>query len=263
MRETMPVPIDEETRLPALILPTLGGVGEQSARNYHHHFFNAHDPHLLGKPGSPRDTLEALAGRAVRMSRGQVLPVPVHTRFHDDYEPLGDQLPHTVDEKFKTAVRACTGVASRWAIDLSRPADDRLVYMSDEVFAKVADPAVLCPEDGYYDARKHTHGRSVTMADFFVRYALSRELTMVSERVIDEFLYSPIVDRRRKLGNFILAEALNASVDGVAGEYRQLRKRGMVHKRTHSVYSAIHNRVRVRGLARYHGLLEDSLLAAA
>lgn len=101
------------------------------------------------------------------------------------------------------------------------------------------------------------------MANFFVRYALSRELTMVSERSIDEFLHSPNADRRRKLGNFILAEALNASVDGVAGEYRQLRKKGMVHKRTQSVYSAIHNRVRVRGLAGYHGLLEDSLLAAA
>lgn len=261
---TREVPIDAETGLPALILPDSSQ--NPQVVNYHHHFFNKRHPHLLAQLGEVVNivtedlTLDELGGVAVRMSRGQPLPVDVHRAFHCEYDNIGKRLPTTVDEKFKVAVKGCAGVASRWAIDLARPRADQLVYMDDDTYRRVASPDKLCPEDNYYAFDKDI--RRSHLADFFVRYALSRELTMVSGSIVDEFLHTRNEARRRKLGNFILAEALDASVDPVALEHNQLRRSGIVSG-VRSMQRMVRHRVRSGGLERHYPTLEETLLAAA
>lgn len=261
---TREVPIDMETGLPAVILPD--STENPYEVNYHHHFFNRRDPRLIGELGSVVNlvttdlTLDQLAGVAVRMSRGQPLPKDVHVAFHREYGNIGKRLPATLDEKFKVAVQGCAGVASRWAIDLARPSSDQLVYMDDDTYNRVASPDKLCPEDNYYAFDKDV--RRSLLADFFVRYALSHELTMISERVVDEFLHTRRAYRRRELGNFILAEALDASVDPIALEHNQLRHKGITGG-VRSMQTMVRSRVRSRGLERHYLTLEESLQAVA
>lgn len=258
------VPIDVETGLPALILPDSSQNPHEV--NYHHHFFNRRDPRLIGELGSVVNlvttdlTLDQLGGVAVRMSRGQPLPKDVHVAFHREYGTIGKRLPETLDEKFKVALQGCAGVASRWAIDLSRSRADRLVYMDDDTYERVASPDKLCPEDNYYAFDKDI--RRSHLADFFVGYALSRELTMVSRLVVDEFLHTRSEVRRRELGNFILAEALDASVDPIAAEHNQLKRRGLTGG-VRSMQTMVRKRVSALGTERHYPTLEASLLAAA
>lgn len=261
---TREVPIDAETGLPALILPDSSQNPHEV--NYHHHFFNRRHPQLTGELGSVVDivtkdlTLDQLAGVAVRMSRGQPLPVDVHVAFHQQYGNIGKRLPTTLDEKFKVAVKGCAGVASRWAIDLARPSSDQLVYMDDDTYNRVASPDKLCPEDNYYDLNKDVR-RSI-LADFFVRYALRHELTMVSGLVVDEFLHTRHERRRRELGNFILAEALDATVDPIAAEHNQLKRQGLSGG-VRSMQTMVRKRVSALGTERHYPTLEETLLAAA
>lgn len=261
---TREVPIDMETGLPAIILPD--STENPYEVNYHHHFFNRRDPRLIGELGSVVNlvttnlTLDQLAGVAVRMSRGQPLPKDVHVAFHQQYGNIGKRLPTTLDEKFKVAVQGCAGVASRWAIDLTRPSSNQMVYMDDDTYKRVASPDKLCPEDNYYDHNKDVR-RSI-LADFFVSYALSHELTMVSGLVVDEFLHTRNEMRRRELGNFILAEALDATVDPIAAEHNQLKRKGLSGG-VRSMQTMVRKRVSALGTERHYPKLEESLLAAA
>lgn len=257
------VPIDHETGLPPLILPNCSS--EPDDVNYHHHWFTSTHPDLLGEHGkvvqirSEELTLEALAGVAVRMSRGQRLPRDVHTEFHRQYRGFW-RLPKSVDEKFVTAVNGCAGVVSRWAIDITIPGKDQRVRMDDDMFEKLAMPSELCAEDNYYAHNKDI--RRLLLGDFFVRYALDKELDMVSERVIDEFLHTNNDTRRRELGNFILTEAIDAAIDPVVPVHRELRKKGLLQHGANDVRNIVRGHVRTRRLPSYYSHLTERFAAA-
>lgn len=223
------LPVDPLTELPHAILPI--DVGDDP--NYHHHFYNRRDPDLEGdhqltseQLANPEDIpLPIIAGLAVRISRGQLLSTTQHNLTHIRYKQ-GPVLPHTVGEKFVTAVKACSGVVSRFAIDITAARDDCLVYMEDDVFARVANSKVLCTERVYYD--KPANHRRRILGNFFLRYAANQDLSHISERVIEEFLHTTSSETLAALGNQILREAVLVSIEPLESSYRELRQQGMV-----------------------------------
>lgn len=229
------MPTDPITGLPYAILPVESDyLGDDSiVVNYHHHFYNRRDPELEGEYRLlPEDfdnldaiPLEILAGFALRISRGQRLPGGTHQLGHRRY-PRGPVLPTTVNEKFIIAAKACSGIVSRWALDVTAPKSERFVYMDDDVFAEVASPKLLCTERVYYD-KPADHRRKV-LGGFFLRHAAMQDLSHISERIVDEFLHTQDDNRRRAVGNVILREAVEVSLAPVIPIYRELKAKGMV-----------------------------------
>lgn len=227
---------DPQTGLPYAILPRDPEYMDVSRgpTSYHHHFYNRRHPDLEGDHRLTNRhfddpeliPMDVIAGFAVRISRGQRLPVWLHRRTHDHY-PTGPKLPHTIDEKFVTAAKACGGVVSRWALDLSSPYRNKLVHMDDDLFERVASPRLLCTERVYAD-KPADHRRKI-LGSFFLRYAATRDLSHISEKVVDEFLGTRDDARRLELGGLVLREAMEMSLAPVLPIYRDLKAQGMVH----------------------------------
>lgn len=261
------MPTDELTGLPYPILPIRArNVQPSKRKNYHHHFYNRRDPHLEGDlaisgrlHGGPEHlTLEELAGVAVRMSRGQLLPSRIHKDAHDKY-PVGPILPRTIDDKFITAVKACSGVVSRYGIDLSRPADQRLVYMNDKFFQSVANPNHLCTERKYY-SRPADYRRRV-LGNFFMRYALTKDLSHISEKTIDMFLSPRDEQMRREIGNFILFRAYESALEPVAPIYNELKQQGMVQPGRRDLVPSMKKLIHPHLVEQMHPLIEQRFAA--
>ncbi|MDL2341512.1 MAG: hypothetical protein QFB87_00330 [Patescibacteria group bacterium] len=212
--------------------------------NYDHSFFDRNDPAL-------RDD----AGLAVRMSRGQVLPMWLHRKKHERLS--GPLLPQTRDEKFAVAVKACAGVVSRWAIDLRRPDDDLLTYMDDTTFAYVTDYKRL-----HYEQALKPRGaihREKIIGMFFLKYALEQDLGHISPALVDEFLGTTSGNRKKEIGNFILNEALDVSLAPVLSMHRTLLDEGMVQPGRTKLRPAVSRMIKRGKLIDYYEPLEQKL----
>lgn len=262
------IPIDPVTGLPHAILPMYVAPHPNHRRtvNYHHHFYNRRHPDLEGDLRLTDDhfqnpeniPLDAIAGLAVRMSRGQQLPIGTHELIHRRYAQ-GPKLPHTIDEKFVTAVKACSGVVSRWALDVTAPKGRELVYMDDIVFEKVASPKLLCVERANHD--KLANDRRRVLGNFFLRYAALQDLGHISERHIDEFLNTADDKRRLAVGNYILREAVEVSIAPLVPMYRELKQQGMVQPGKSDLSTAIWKYVHPHRRDSVFPVLEGSLAA--
>jgi len=264
--ELLPTPTDEITGLPHLILP-YDVEPELSWDDYHHHFFPRRSLEPVLEKGASRDPedlpLDTLADLAVRMSRGQLLARGVHMEAHR--KRGGPRLPKTLDEKFNTVVAACSGVVSRFALDVRLPADKALVYMDDDTFAKVADPKVLCTERAFYD-RPANYRRRV-FGSFLMRCSLEQDLTQaISPRVIDLFLDAVETNneaRKAELGNLILKEALEVRLAPIEPIHRELRRQGLVQPRRTDLRTATRKLLHNDARPRYWSVLAGKLLTAA
>lgn len=236
MSELLRMPTDEVTGLPHIIYPPDLSYVNASYPDvtYHHHFYNRRHPDLEGLKSLPGHLLDhpediplpRIAGLAVRMSRGQRLPTELHRLVHNTF-PLGPELPHTLEDKFVTTVMACSGVVSRWALDVTTNHDDAIkyVYMNDDVFRRMASPRLLCTERAYQD--KAADQRRRVLGNFFLRYAIKQDLNIAKNK-IDEFLFTTNDDRLRLIGHEILKEAMEVSIAPVVPIYRDLKLQGMV-----------------------------------
>jgi hypothetical protein len=216
MAEHIPTPVCEATGLPLPVRQTLTIEPINWAlfnfKDYHHHFHPERSPELVTEEG-----------RALRVSRGQWLPKELHNRYHKLFD--GPPLPVDIDEVFRLTVLSCAGVVPREALDLSKRRSYKKVGLRDEEFELLAAPNSIFIE------KAHSKGASPKrriIGQFLVSYALKQDLyEVISDRVIEQFLYrSTSAERRKELGNYILREALDMSVDGLAAEHRELRREG-------------------------------------
>lgn len=249
MGAKIPTPTCEVTGLPHPILIYDHPLNQASGiKNYDHSFFDRYDPALCDD-----------AGLAVRMSRGQILPTWLHRRKHERLS--GPVLPQTRDEKFEVAVKACAGVISRWAVDLRRPDDDLLTYMDDQTFAYVTDVQRL-----HYEQALRPRGalhREKTIGSFFMKYALEQDLGHISSSLIDEFLSTINESRKKEIGNFMLAEALDASLAPVLSMHRNLIMEGMVQSSRTKLRPAVTRMIKRGKLVDYYQSLEQKLQSVA
>jgi len=261
-------PVDRLTGLPHAILPF---DTESGLENGHHHQFpSTHLVPLIVQRMlyecilEPEDlTLQELGGLVVRMSRVQVLPVEVHVLTHQKL--LGPQLPDTLDQKFEAFVRAYLGAVSRWAVDVRKPADDgdgMLVYMSDDVFERVASRKRLNTERAGIDYLASYRRRF--FGNFLLRYAMEQDMGHISPTVIDQFLDTQDEYRRKELGNFILTEALETKIAPIVPIHQHLLQQGLVQPgRADDARMMVRNLIDKNRLPALFPALTNRLLAAA
>ena len=216
--------------------------------NYDHAFFDRMDP-----------ALQDDAGRAVRMSRGQMLPMWLHRLKHDRL--IGPELPQTREEKFIVAAKACSGVVSRWAIDLRRPDDDLLVYMDNETFNYVTDASRMHIEQAHKP--KGLIHRQRVIGSFFLKYALEQDLGHISDSLINEFLSTADSLRKKEIGNLMLTDALSISLAPVLSIHRTLQTEGMVQPHNNKLMPAVRQIVRKQKLVDYYEPLAEKLKQVA
>lgn len=218
MAEKILTPSCEVTGLPLPIQPEEPHESEAlffKNYNYHHHFHPREDP-----------ALKSADGRALRYSRGQYLPVALHSRYHTIF--AGPQLPEGEQEVFKTIVLACAGVIPRQAVNAY---SGEVVDLSSREYEYLSQPDVTYIEGAFNrisvkNARKPRN----RLGAYFASYAVNQDLSgVISEKVIKEFVHkktSP--ERRKELGNFILRTAVNESLSEVAPLHRELKHEGYV-----------------------------------
>lgn len=260
--EKVQIPTDEGTGMPYLVLPN--GSDSPGAVNYHHHYFDRRSPDLWGRLPSIEElqpselTIDVLGGAAVRISRGQVLPIDTHRRLHEQF--AGPVLPQTLEQKFMAAVKGHAGIAPRWAIDLTKSGDRRFVYLSDKHAFKLVTEQKLCAE--YARDSRGATSRLNLLGEFFLRYTLERGVVAVSDGEIDEFLHTNDKYRKKRLGTYILRSAINGLLDPLEDEYKELRRTQQLSpRRNRNLRGVVHSALLPSHLQRGSELLEQTLAA--
>lgn len=197
-----------------------------------------------------------LEGKAVRYSRGQLLPKRLHQRYHDIF--AGPELPISTTEKFGSVVLSLSGVVPRQAIYLTRSGDYQVRGLSNSHYNFLNDSSRMYHEDAHKENasafKREWFGR------FFAKFALEQSLTeIISESVINEFLRSSDEIRKRTLGNTMLEAALNTSLDTLTPVYREARREGMVLNPLIEPFSVVPRFITERTALEFHQSLENTL----
>lgn len=261
MAATYEAPLDIETGMPFLV------IGESSNpynTNYHHPWFPKRDDELLAdlpyvaELDTNELTLSELGGIAVRMSRGQITPIDLHVKFHQQY--LGPKLPSTLSEKFIVAVKGCSGVVPRTALDVTAPEGQQLIELDDRAYERLASAHYVHPEHHQYS--RHKEQRRAVLSDFFMRYALMQDLNGAPDKLVDRFLNANNLAKRSEFGNYLLRGVLDASVAPVMPIHAKLRKQGLVAYGAPSPITAVKKQILPQQMPAYRSYLADRLLAA-
>lgn len=216
MAAEIQTPVCEATGLPLPIRLTEPPQGAQfHFEDYHHHFHPRMDPGL-----------QHIDGKAVRFSRGQLVPRYLHDSYHKIF--IGPELPVSREDKFRATVLACAGIVPRQAIDLSEPGSYTVVNLEDEEYERLASPRSIYIERAFKRDAGMYRRRSI--GKFFAAFALEQDLRLViSDNVIGQFLDKKTSPEQKKtLGNFMLKEALELSIVDLSREHRILADDGLV-----------------------------------
>lgn len=261
MAATLEAPLDIETGMPLLIV---GDSNNPDLTNYHHPWFPRRDEDLLAdlpyvtELNTNELTLSELGGMAVRMSRGQVTPVDLHVKLHQ--QCLGPELPRTLNDKYIAAIQGCSHVVPRVAWNVTAPEGKQLVNLDDTTYQLLASPVYVHPEHQQYSHHKEL--RRAILSDFFMRFALMQDLNGVPDKMVDRFLNANNLAKRSEFGNYLLKAVLDASVAPVVPIHASLRKRGMVPHGAPTPITAVKKQIIPQKMPRYRDYLADRLLAA-
>jgi hypothetical protein len=252
--EGLTFPIDPETGLPHLVRVFYDtgdeGLITDVEHNYDHSWFHKRASQLTD-----------LGGKAVRLSMGQILPVSIHNEKNRRFCRIA-WLPQNNDEKFEAVVKGVSGVVSRWAVDVRRPASNLLVRLDDVEFAYLTDPKRLHRDKALKD--KAANDRRDDIASFLVQHAIERNLReVITDKVINQFLNTEDEKHRIELGNFILKEALTARVEPFISSYSELKKKGFVRPGAPPPITAVRKFITKSQLPDHYPLLTKRLLATA
>src|SRR5690606_23569423 len=145
------------------------------------------------------------------------------------------------------------GIAPRQALDVSKRGTYKVVDLSDTEFDWITDP------NRYHIERAHKprgalHVRRV-IGKFIAAYALDQDgRQAISDKVIDQFLDPAITpERKKELGNLIMTEVLDLSVDGLRPKVTELKKDGYVlQNRRTGLVEVVRKFVNKKCLPDYH-----------
>lgn len=240
-------PIDEETGLPLMMIPVKPPNGRANSTfvDYHHPF------HARALFVGDKDL------RALRMSYGEDKPRWLHEHYHAFF--AGPKLPSTRQGIFKASVLACANVVPRQGIDFSGYDGPSLRDATNEEYkgmVKAAHREALRRRDGGRYQRN-------TIGRFFADYAVDQAVdAVVSDKVIDEFLFTTDKLKRVQLGNFILDQAVDISVDPVRPLFTSLRRQKIVTPAMSEPHAIINAYFTPARRFDYHAALLDLFDAA-
>lgn len=239
--ELLQTPRCEATGLPLLIYPSEPPNGALFVRtDFHHPRHPRTDPELVGPDGLP-----------YRYSIGQDTQRWLHNNYHDIFG--GPVLASERKQKLGEIVLPCAGVAPRQALDVSRRGTFRVVNLTDTEFEWLTDPVRYHIEDAFDEKRGHYVRRAI--GKFIASIALDQDVSQsISEVVIEQFLDPGISDERRKtLGNLIMTEALDMTVDDLRPKVTEFKKQGYVlPQRRRGLTEVVRKFVNKRCIPDYH-----------
>lgn len=197
-------PVDSLTGIPLPVYPNWRRLNPKSANNnWHHHYHKSTDPALTSQDGL-----------AIRHSRLQLLPIPVHNRYHDIFE--GPPLPKTNSERFGHLVLVSAGYIPSEAVNVYGDNPAEVVELSDKKRSRLQSSGQI-----------HLRGQS-NISNFMRRYLIKQDLSHVDEQLIDEFLHTGSIYRKRFLGHYLLAMASEVAVEPIKPVYQQALEEGLI-----------------------------------
>lgn len=195
MAERQQTPTELGIPLPLVPVDNLAHAG--GPLNWHHHFHPRKDP-----------LLETEGGSVIRTARLQrAYTYGNHQEYHDHFS--GPPLPATDQERFRVAVLARAGFIPQRGILLRGDKSPMEVILTNR-------QRNLLKSEG--QIRSGSPGMTRT---FLAGFVLAQDMSDIKESVIDELMHTHNQERKRLLGNFLLAEALQRTVEPVASDYRQ------------------------------------------
>lgn len=205
MSDKILAPVDQLTRLPLPVLPPVEVLANSTdiPTNWHHHYHPSNSRLLTSK-----------AGIAVRHVRLQLLPVELHNTYHSIFE--GPSLPRTNEQRFGQIIIAATGYIPPFAIDVLANDPSQPVELSEDVRHRLQASGEIV-----------TKGQS-NISEFMKNYLVSRDLSHVNETVIEEFLETSDILRKRFLGHWLLAMASEVAAEPLMPLYRQALDEGLI-----------------------------------
>jgi hypothetical protein len=197
-------PIDELTGMPLPVLPPTNILdGGDAENNWHHHYHPANDKRLTSTNG--------LALRHVRL---QLLPVTSHNSYHSIFE--GPQLPRTNQERFGQIILASAGYIPAKAINVLSNDPEEPVGMSKKMRRRLQT-------SGEIEVRGHSN-----ISNFIKNHLIGQDFSEVDELVIEEFIYTSDIERKRVLGQKLLAIASDLAIEPIKPVYKQALNDGLL-----------------------------------
>lgn len=201
------------------------------------------DEHHLFHPRKSPTLVRDLGGRAVRVVRLQQADWHQH---HIDYHGYyyGPPLPETSGEQFGIVVLAIAGYVPDRAISFydGEPEEVPLTHRQRQQLWEGGDFRTSSPD---------------IVRNFLTDYTTKQSLTDVDERLIDEFLNTPNMQKRHHLGGVLLGLAIERATEPIDPFYRQAWKKGLIHRNSsHRIQRLIKKKLQYK---HRHSLLIDKL----
>lgn len=208
--ELIATPVDE-IGMPLPLAPIIGESQDASQPpDWHHHFHPRKSPILT------RD----LGGQAVRNVRLQRADYHQH---HFDYHGyyFGPPLPETRQQQFGIVVLASAGYVPERAISF-RDGQPEEIYISKR------------QRQSLWSSGDLKIAASETIRRFLIDYTVSQDLTEIDEKLVDEFLNTPNMQKRYHLGGRLLQLAIEAAIEPIDPFYRIAWKKGLMPRESSS-----------------------------
>jgi hypothetical protein len=197
-------PVDE-TGMPLPLAPTGLSPFEKDNSDWHHHFHPRRSELLTGSNGA----------LAVRHSRVQITHRTQHDRYHQVFE--GPPLPETETYQFSLVVLASAGYIPSQAVDSRSRRGPKIVKVKDAQRQRLWESGEIRPDN------------LTVIRAFLGEFAVKQDLTDVNEGTIDEFLHTHDQDRKKYLGHWLLAHAIDHATEPVLPVYSLARRRGLIN----------------------------------
>lgn len=203
-------PVDPLSHMPLPILPTdtIPRIIDGKRANWHHHYHPSDDP-----------LLTSISGLAVRHLRLQLLPVKTrHQVYHNMF--IGpEELPETNDQRFGHIILACAGYLPRLAVDVRKDDPSEPVVMTNKMYERLQTSGEIA-----------IRGQG-NISNFIRSHLVLQNFSHVNESVIDEFLHTPNMNRKRYLGHWLLAIASEIATEPLEPIYHQALDSGLVRQK--------------------------------
>jgi hypothetical protein len=216
MAAELVTPTDEYTGLPLAIAPKCEPLLFNPAddADYHHGWHPSNAP-----------LFKTVAGLALRNSWMQYIEKDLHNegpfRYHRFF--AGPELPTKESDIYGRIVLACAGYVPDQVIDLST--EDPFARRATATEVKFLRMRNDIDPFGYRYLR---YGYDPIRV-FFQDYALQQDLTHIRSSTIDEFLCTRDIEKKLKIGKFLLWNASAQATASIRDKYVDLARRELLH----------------------------------
>jgi hypothetical protein len=171
--------------------------------DWHHHMHPRKDPRL-----------DDVGGFALRNARIQLSTYESHHhRYHREF--FGPPIPTTTEEKFGLTVLLAAGYLPNGVID----------FRKSKTFLRQMRPD---EKQRFWTSGELRTASDTHIRNFLTDYTLAQDISHVDDSMIDEFLSTDDTERKRFLGHWLLAQAIEKATEPISGLYQHALRKARV-----------------------------------